>query len=72
MLDMVLMLRQFNARAWNVCRSSLITGNCIIVKPSPFTPYAVLKWVELARGILPPGVFELDFVFEGGFCWEVG
>lgn len=38
--------------------SSIVTGNCVIVKPSPFTPYCVLKWVELARGILPPGVFQ--------------
>ncbi|KAK0732680.1 aldehyde dehydrogenase domain-containing protein [Apiosordaria backusii] len=43
--------------------SSLITGNCVIVKPSPFTPYAVMKWVELARGIFPPGVFQ---VLNGG------
>jgi acyl-CoA reductase-like NAD-dependent aldehyde dehydrogenase len=43
--------------------SSLITGNCVIVKPSPFTPYAVMKWVELSRGILPPGVFQ---VLNGG------
>lgn len=43
--------------------SSLITGNCIIVKPSPFTPYAVMKWIELARGILPPGVLQ---VLNGG------
>jgi acyl-CoA reductase-like NAD-dependent aldehyde dehydrogenase len=43
--------------------SSLITGNCVIVTPSPFTPYAVMKWVELSRGILPPGVFQ---VLNGG------
>ncbi|KAK4213007.1 aldehyde dehydrogenase [Rhypophila decipiens] len=43
--------------------SSLVTGNCIIVKPSPFTPYAVMKWIELARGILPPGVLQ---VLNGG------
>lgn len=43
--------------------SSLVTGNCVIVKPSPFTPYAVMKWVELSRGILPPGVFQ---VVNGG------
>lgn len=42
---------------------SLVTGNCVIVKPSPFTPYAVMKWVELSRGILPPGVFQ---VLNGG------
>ncbi|KAL2263712.1 hypothetical protein VTK26DRAFT_5468 [Humicola hyalothermophila] len=43
--------------------SALVTGNCVIVKPSPFTPYAVMKWVELSRGILPPGVFQ---VVNGG------
>ncbi len=43
--------------------SSLVTGNCVIVKPSPFTPYAVMKWIELARGILPPGVLQ---VVNGG------
>ncbi|KAK3899602.1 Aldehyde/histidinol dehydrogenase [Staphylotrichum tortipilum] len=43
--------------------SSLVTGNCVIVKPSPFTPYAVMKWAELTRGILPPGVFQ---VVNGG------
>ncbi|KAL2195972.1 Aldehyde/histidinol dehydrogenase [Corynascus similis CBS 632.67] len=43
--------------------SSLVTGNCVIVKPSPFTPYAVMKWAELSRGILPPGVFQ---VLNGG------
>ncbi|KAK4461771.1 aldehyde dehydrogenase [Cladorrhinum samala] len=43
--------------------SSLVTGNCVIVKPSPFTPYAVMKWVELSRGIFPPGVFQ---VLNGG------
>jgi acyl-CoA reductase-like NAD-dependent aldehyde dehydrogenase len=43
--------------------SALITGNVVIVKPSPFTPYAVLKWAELSRGVLPPGVFQ---VLNGG------
>lgn len=40
--------------------SSLVTGNCVIVKPSPFTPYAVLKWIELVsqEKILPPGVLQ--------------
>ncbi|KAL3426725.1 aldehyde dehydrogenase [Phlyctema vagabunda] len=38
--------------------AALITGNCIIVKPSPFTPYAVLKFVEIAQNFLPPGVLQ--------------
>lgn len=38
--------------------ASLITGNCIIVKPSPFTPYSVLKFAELAQPVFPPGVLQ--------------
>lgn len=38
--------------------SALITGNCVIVKSSPFTPYAVLKLVEQAIPVFPPGVFQ--------------
>lgn len=38
--------------------ASLATGNCIIVKPSPFTPYSTLKFAEIAAGVLPPGVFQ--------------
>ncbi|KAI8226733.1 putative aldehyde dehydrogenase FUS7 [Colletotrichum sp. SAR 10_86] len=43
--------------------SSLVTGNCVIVKPSPFTPYSVLKSVELLIPVLPPGVVQ---VLNGG------
>lgn len=38
--------------------ASLITGNCTIVKPSPFTPYSILKFVELVRHLFPPGVIQ--------------
>lgn len=37
---------------------ALLTGNCIIVKPSPFTPYTALKVVEIAQQIFPPGVVQ--------------
>ncbi|KAF2157156.1 betaine aldehyde dehydrogenase 1 [Myriangium duriaei CBS 260.36] len=37
---------------------ALMTGNTIIVKPSPFTPYSSLKAVELAQQIFPPGVVQ--------------
>ncbi|KAL2160176.1 hypothetical protein VTH06DRAFT_1832 [Thermothelomyces fergusii] len=43
--------------------AALVTGNCVVVKPSPYTPYAVMKWAELSRGVLPPGVFQ---VLNGG------
>lgn len=43
--------------------ASLITGNCVIVKPSPFTPYSTMKATELCQSILPPGVLQ---VLNGG------
>ncbi|KAF3002629.1 hypothetical protein E8E13_009021 [Curvularia kusanoi] len=38
---------------------AILTGNTIIVKPSPFTPYTSLKFVELAQQVLPPGVLQV-------------
>lgn len=37
---------------------ALLTGNCIIIKPSPYTPYTTLKCVELAQDIFEPGVVQ--------------
>jgi len=38
---------------------AVLTGNTIIVKPSPFTPYCGLKLVELAQKYFPPGVIQV-------------
>lgn len=38
--------------------AALLTGNTVIVKPSPYTPYSVLKFVEVVRSIFPPGVIQ--------------
>ncbi|KAH8885285.1 aldehyde dehydrogenase-like protein [Thozetella sp. PMI_491] len=38
---------------------ALMTGNAIIVKPSPYTPYCNLKMAELGMSIFPPGVFQV-------------
>jgi acyl-CoA reductase-like NAD-dependent aldehyde dehydrogenase len=38
--------------------AALITGNTVILKPSPFTPYSVLKFVEVVKDIFPPGVIQ--------------
>ncbi len=38
--------------------AALIVGNCVVVKPSPFTPYSILKFVEIAQEVLPPGVLQ--------------
>ncbi|CZT09635.1 related to aldehyde dehydrogenase (NAD+), mitochondrial [Rhynchosporium graminicola] len=37
---------------------AVLTGNVIIIKPSPFTPYGDLKLVELAQNFFPPGVVQ--------------
>ena len=38
--------------------AALVTGNTIIVKPSPYTPYSTLKFAEFAIKVLPHGVFQ--------------
>jgi acyl-CoA reductase-like NAD-dependent aldehyde dehydrogenase len=38
--------------------AGLFTGNAVIVKPSPDTPYCGLKLVELAIQFFPPGVLQ--------------
>lgn len=42
---------------------ALLTGNTMVLKPSPFTPLTTLRLVELAADILPPGVLN---VISGG------
>lgn len=37
---------------------AVVTGNTIVCKPSPFTPYCGLKIVELAQSFFPPGVIN--------------
>jgi acyl-CoA reductase-like NAD-dependent aldehyde dehydrogenase len=43
--------------------SALYTGNCAILKPSPFTPLTTLRIGELMRDIFPAGVVQ---VLAGG------
>jgi acyl-CoA reductase-like NAD-dependent aldehyde dehydrogenase len=38
---------------------AIYTGNAMIIKPSPFTPYCDLKLGELAQQFFPPGVFSV-------------
>lgn len=38
---------------------ALLAGNCVIIKPSPFSPYTALKVVEIAQQVLPPGVLQV-------------
>lgn len=39
--------------------AAVVTGNSIIIKPSPFTPAGGLKLVELAQQFFPPGVVQV-------------
>jgi acyl-CoA reductase-like NAD-dependent aldehyde dehydrogenase len=43
--------------------SALYTGNCAIVKPSPYTPLTTLRIGEILGTLLPPGVLS---VLSGG------
>lgn len=38
---------------------AILTGNTIIVKPSPFTPYSIVKAIELAQEVFPAGVAQV-------------
>jgi acyl-CoA reductase-like NAD-dependent aldehyde dehydrogenase len=42
---------------------ALLSGNTVVLKPSPFTPLSMLKIGELLRGVLPAGVLN---VVSGG------
>lgn len=42
---------------------ALLTGNTLVIKPSPYTPLATLRLGELVRGLVPPGVLN---VVSGG------
>lgn len=42
---------------------ALVTGNTMVLKPSPYTPLAVLRFGEIVREVLPPGVLN---VVSGG------
>lgn len=38
---------------------ALLAGNTMVLKPSPFTPLSTLKFGELVKDILPPGVLNI-------------
>jgi len=42
---------------------ALLTGNTVVLKPSPYTPLATLKLAMLAKDVFPPGVMN---VVNGG------
>jgi len=44
--------------AWKISHA-LITGNTVVLKPSPFTPLTTLRLGELSRDILPAGVLNI-------------
>lgn len=46
--------------AWKLA-PALAAGNCVVIKPSEITPLTALKFGELAKEILPPGVLNVLF-----------
>lgn len=51
-----------NMAIWKI-GPALLTGNTMVLKPSPFTPLATLKMAELFKDIFPAGVLN---VITGG------
>jgi acyl-CoA reductase-like NAD-dependent aldehyde dehydrogenase len=47
-----------NLSMWKVA-PALAAGNCMVLKPSPFTPLCILKIGELFKDIFPPGVLNI-------------
>lgn len=43
---------------WKIA-PALLTGNCVIVKPSPFTPLGTMEVCKLLAEQLPPGVLQV-------------
>lgn len=43
---------------WKVA-PALITGNTMVIKPSPFTPLSTLRFGQIAQSILPAGVLSV-------------
>ncbi|WP_019645780.1 aldehyde dehydrogenase family protein [Novispirillum itersonii] len=43
---------------WHIL-PALRTGNTVVIKPSPYTPLATLRMVELLNQVLPPGVLNI-------------
>lgn len=43
---------------WKIA-PALLTGNTMVLKPSPHTPLSALKFGEILREILPPGVLNV-------------
>jgi len=43
---------------WHVI-PAIRTGNTVVIKPSPYTPLATMRFVELANQVLPPGVLNI-------------
>lgn len=37
----------------------LLTGNCVVMKPSPHTPLSALTFAKLVKDLLPPGVLNI-------------
>ena len=43
---------------WKVA-PALITGNTMVIKPSPFTPLSTLRFGQIAQSVLPAGVHSV-------------
>jgi acyl-CoA reductase-like NAD-dependent aldehyde dehydrogenase len=47
-----------NTAVWKIL-PAIVTGNTVIIKPSPYTPLTTLRLGEIVRDIFPPGVVNV-------------
>ena len=47
------------AMAANKMFPSVITGNTVVIKPSPYTPLTTIMMGEIAKDVFPPGVMNI-------------
>jgi acyl-CoA reductase-like NAD-dependent aldehyde dehydrogenase len=51
--------------------AAILTGNTVVFKPSPYTPLTTLRFGELSRGVLPPGVLNVISGGDDAGAWIV-
>ncbi len=53
---------------WKIA-PALLTGNTMVLKPSPYTPLSTLQLGEVLRDVLPPGVLNVVAGGDGLGAW---
>jgi acyl-CoA reductase-like NAD-dependent aldehyde dehydrogenase len=58
-LGVVSIIRPWNGLVTDILATALLTGNTVVLKPSPFNPLGALALGQVLRDIVPPGVLNV-------------